>query len=170
MRNYAALIAEARQSNGLGSVGRQIDLTPSVFGKVLVAAWAAHMGRSDFPRRDLIMRELLAAAGTAPPEVKAVMHVDDCLTGPAIAEYSEYMAAAQMDGLVKRYNPDYVRVAVEIDRLTGKDILEMYTHDRPHVRKWIEDVVGRLVDARNRWEHGEEQFERGASTASASAL
>ena len=145
MAKFDALIARARRERHFSVVEQPaVLLTPSIFGKLLVAAWALKHGRSDLPHRDEIIGVLLSSAETAPPEVRAVMHLDDRIHSSEIAEYSEYMVAAQMDGLIKRYNPDYIRTSVEIDRLTGSHLVDLYTKGKDNLRSWVEMVVDQL--------------------------
>lgn len=49
-----------------------------------------------------------------------------------------------MDGLIKRFNPDYIRVAVELDALTGDSICRILSRGLNNALGWIEDVVGQL--------------------------
>ncbi|NYZ16733.1 hypothetical protein HL658_29655 [Azospirillum sp. RWY-5-1] len=140
-----ALLAKARMDNHPAvAAPPTLRLTPAIFGKLLVAAWAARHGRTDFPPRDRITDVLLERAGEAPADVDSILCVDDRITGPVLADWSEYMAAAQMSGLVKRLNPDYVRVVVEIDGLTGRDLLDDYTRGKPELKRWVETVVDDL--------------------------
>ncbi|GLK77658.1 hypothetical protein GCM10008171_29120 [Methylopila jiangsuensis] len=148
MRNYDDLVRQAREQGHFKADQSKIPLTTAILGKLIVAAWAAENGRSDLPRRERVMAALLDRANDAPAEVRQVMHVDRRLTGPVIAEYSEYLASAQIDGLIKRYNPDYVRVAVEIDRATGADLLNDY-RDRPAVVEWVKSVTRKLLEPRS---------------------
>jgi len=147
MRDYAALLAKAKQ-NGHFAVGARpsIALTPSVFGKLFVAAWAARNGRSELPKRDDVIKEFLSGADEAPDEVRGVMHIDEQVDGEkTIVEYTDYMVAAQSDRLIRRYNPDYIRTSVEIDSLTGTRLKEALSNGKKDVVAWVENLVNSLT-------------------------
>jgi hypothetical protein len=149
MDNMERMIAEARDARHYALQPQpKLRLTPDVFGKVLFAQWASQNGRSDFPARDVVIRTLLRHAVSAPPAVKEIMQLEDRITGATIAQYTDYAQAAQADKLIKRYNPDYVRVSVEIDSLTGERLVERYTESQPEVRMWVAEIVQDLMGSR----------------------
>jgi hypothetical protein len=118
-----------------------LRLTPALFGKLLVLAWAERNGRSDLPDRRTIINELIQAADTAPDQVRTVMHVEDRVTGPSISEYTDYMVAAQDDGFVKRYNPAFVRSSVEVGAVEASNLLAAYEGDFLDVIVWLRDRI-----------------------------
>jgi hypothetical protein len=147
MDHIETMIAEARQAGHYALKPQpRLQLTPDVFGKLLFAQWASQMGRSDFPARDDVINVLLRHAASAPAAVRDVMQLEDRITGPTIAQYTDYAQAAQADRLIKRYNPDYVRISVEIDALTGEHLVDRFTQDLPEVRTWVEGVVRNLIE------------------------
>jgi hypothetical protein len=143
MNDYAVLIEEARSTGHYKAGTIPLTMTPALFGKLLVAAWAARMGRAQFPRRERMVAVLVEMAEHAPDEVAAVMHAGHRNAGDTIAEYDEYLAGALMDGLIARCGRNDVRV--EIDRGTGERILAGILRDRTDLGEWIDRVVARLT-------------------------
>lgn len=124
---------------------RRPEISPDVFGQLIVYAWAAKNGPSDLPARDVLVEELLKNRASLPREVQAVMHSESRATGEAaISEYSEYMAAAQDAGLIKRYNPNYIRCRVEVGQLQAQDRLAEYKEQYPAIVAWLEARVENL--------------------------
>lgn len=69
MYNLEALLERAiEDGSAVTAPAPSIELTPEVFGKLLVAAWAAKKGRSEFPRREKVMAALLRNLPSAPAE------------------------------------------------------------------------------------------------------
>jgi hypothetical protein len=147
MDRIERMLAEARAAGHYGTEPTpHVRLTPDVFGKILFAQWAVRKGRSDFPPREDVIDVLLSNAAQAPHDVTEVMQLEDRITGPTIAQYTDYAQAAQADRLISRYNPDYVRISVEIDSLTGTRLVSQYTEHLPEVRLWVERVIDELIE------------------------
>lgn len=166
MRNYAALVKNAREQGRFVNEGSTpLRMTPELFGKILVAAWAAKKGQSDFPQKELVIETLIAAAEEAPDDIKKVLSVEDRIGRETLANYSDYIAAAQMDGLVKRFNPDLVRVSVRLDRTNGANLLDKLTSGRENVRQWVDDCIEKLNNREKMrvTKAGENGVERGAT-------
>jgi hypothetical protein len=120
-------------------------LNPETFGALIVFAWAARNGRSDLPDRDTLAAEFLEHRHELPPEGLDVLHPETRSIGnEAIAEYSEYMAAAQDAGLIRRYNPAYVRCHVEVGQIEALDRLAEYRRTHGDLIKWLENRVEKL--------------------------
>jgi hypothetical protein len=123
---------------------RKLSLTPELFGKLLVLIWGEQHGKSDLADRDAVIQALLDATDTAPDSVRSVMHIEDRISGPSIAEYTQYMVAAQDDGLLKRYNPAYVRCHVEVQPSEAEYLLESYEEDFASELAWLRERVRQL--------------------------
>jgi hypothetical protein len=120
-------------------------LDAETFGKLIVFAWASRHGRSDFPDSETWAKELLPHRGELPGDARDVLHAETRALGAAtIAEYSDYMAAAQDAGLVRRYNPAYIRCHVEVGQLEACDRLNDYREKYGTVIHWLEKRVERL--------------------------
>ena len=123
----------------------RLRLTPELFGKLFVLAWAESHGRSDLADRDRIISAFLSGADDAPSAVRDVMHLEDRITGPSIAEYTDYMVAAQDDGLLKRWNPAHVRCYVEVAEDEAEAMLADYENEFADVVSWLRKRVKEIA-------------------------
>jgi len=124
------------------------QLDTETFGKLMVFAWAARNGRSDFPDRDALAKEFLENRKSLPEPASNLMNPEPRAIGQAaIAEYSQYMTAAQDAGLVKRYNPAFVRCHVEVGLLEARDRLDEFRGKYPDVISWLDERVKKLSKA-----------------------
>lgn len=120
-------------------------LDAETFGKLIVFAWAAKNGQSDLPDRDSLVQELLENRDSLSDEGKDVLHAKPRAIGePTIAEFSEYMAASQDAGLIKRFNPAYIRCHVEIGKIEAEDRLVDYKHAHGDLIGWLTDRMDAL--------------------------
>lgn len=128
---------DIKNSEATNTLGR--SLTSEMFGKLLVLAWAEKYGRSILPSQESLTSALLAA--DAPERVKAVLHVDDRTGEAKIQEFTQYVVAAQEDGLLRRMNPSYVMGEVKIDAPFARRLLEQFAkHYRPEIH-WLRERV-----------------------------
>lgn len=142
---YQAMIEAAKRDGHPAFAPRErVRPTAEVFGQLMTATWAAKHGRGEFPHREKVVRALISNLETAPPEVRHVLHIDTQGVEPGVAEYSRYMTSAQMNGSIKRFNPDYERVSVELDRLTGVEICNILSYGLESTAKWLEGVLDSL--------------------------
>jgi hypothetical protein len=107
-------------------------------GKALIAAWAVRHGRSRFPDVESVTDAVLAVP--APHELSVLLAVEDRITGPIMADWSEWMAAASASFLIQRSGR---LVFLDIDRLGASDILSNYSAS---VVAWAKAIVDRLSD------------------------
>ncbi len=150
MNEQASRLAAAYSAGGnatslFAPLTKSARLSPETFGALIVFAWAARNGRSDLPDRDALAAEFLQHRHELPPEGLEVLHPEvRAIGGEAIAEYSEYMAAAQDAGLIRRYNPAYVRCHVEVGQIEARDRLAEYRRTYGDLINWLDNRIEKL--------------------------
>ena len=124
-RDYKTLVEKAR-SEGEAPFRQRPPLqpSPSVVGKALIAAWAETHGRSRFPSIERLTRAVLALP--VPAELRSFLCIEDRITGPLLADWSDWISHASIGGLVARVPGVPGGVDVEIDRTTAQHILAGY--------------------------------------------
>lgn len=110
-------------------------LTSEMFGKLLVLAWAEQHGRSILPSRESLTFALLA--DPAPERVQSILHVDDRTGEPRIQEFTEYVIAAQQDGLLRRMNPSHVVGEVRVDAPVARRLLGQFAKYYEREISWL---------------------------------
>ena len=118
----------------------KLELTSSLFGKILVLVWAAEHGRSQLPDTETLTRLLLEGGGI-PEEIKKIMHLDNVTTGYSILEMTDYIYGAQKAGLLSRRNPCYVAGTVQIGAYDAQKLLNEYKEEFPAVVTWLKERV-----------------------------
>lgn len=147
MTNAGAIMAEAvARGHPLLPKKHNLDLSSSLFGKLFVLAWAERNGPSKLAGREEVVREFLRAADKAPESIQSIMHVEDRITGPSIAEFTDYMIAAQDDGLLKRYNPAYIRCFVDADAFEASTVLQSFEQKFGPEIHWLRERVEALSE------------------------
>ena len=119
----------------------QLKLTPELFGKLMVLAWAEEHGRSTMPTSQELTEILLEESGSLPEEVKGVMHQDPRRIGVSIYEMTDYIASAQAAGLISRDNPSYLVGTVRVGAWTAHLMLEDYEKKLPNVVSWLRQQI-----------------------------
>src|SRR5262249_4767549 len=122
---------------------RVLELTPAIFGKMLLLVWAERNGRSVLPSREELSKCLLESV-TPPRAISAIMHVDSRGGARRIQEFTYYMAAAQEAGLLRRMNPSYVAGESTIDRATAAKMLGRYVDMFPTEVAWLQKRIAPL--------------------------
>ena len=124
---------------------KRLELTAELFGKLFALVWAEKFGRSMLPSRAEITKLLIGSGDDIPESIEDIMHQDERLGTRTIAEFTDYILAAQEAGLVQRMNPSFVSGAVQIGSFDARKLLSMFEDDLKQEIDWLRSRINRMV-------------------------